>query len=202
MLSSCSGDEDANVGEGLLGTSELDINFATESLTIRTEADTESDLSQISVGLLGTLNDKVFGKTEGSAAFQVRLQSAVSFNQAVADSVKLFLVYKNYYGVDTTLEQKARVYLLNNPIEYSKHYNANTNVSSLIGDEVGSRLLNKKNLESDTIYPGGNKNNPIIGSFIDLDKTKVGQYILNASSTDLSHVPTSLMIMNIFTYKG
>ncbi len=185
LLSSCSGDEDANVGEGLLGTSELDINFSTESLTIQSEADTNSDLSQISVGLLGTLNDNVFGKTQGSAAFQVRLQRAVSFNQAIADSVKLFLAYKNYYGVDTTLEQQAKVYLLNNAIEYGQSYNANTDILSLIGDEVGSSPLNKNTLESDTIYPTGDKNNPLVGSFVDLDKTKVGQYILNASSTDL-----------------
>ncbi len=198
LLSSCSGDEDANVGETLLGTSELDINFATESLTIQSEADTNSDLSQISVALIGTLNDKVFGKTQGSAAFQVRLPGAVSFNQATADSVKLFLAYKNHYGVDTTLKQKARVYLLNNPIEYSKHYDANTNISSLIGDEVGSKSF-YKNLVSDTIFLKSKKDpakDSIIGNakqvdtilrhlVIDLDKTKVGQYILNASSTDL-----------------
>ncbi len=144
------------------------------------------------------MNDKVFGKTQGGAAFQLRLPGAVSFNQPQIDSVKLFLTYKNTYGVDTTLKQKARVYLLNNAIEYTKPYNAATNISAFLGGEVGATDF-YKNLVSDTVYLKSKvdaSKDSILNSVkqvdtilqhlaIDLDKQKVGQYILNASPKEL-----------------
>jgi len=63
--------------------------------------------------LLGNFTDPVFGNTTIDFATQFRLLYAPEFGtNPVADSVKLFLYYRNMYG-DTTTLQRLKIYELN-----------------------------------------------------------------------------------------
>ncbi len=65
----------------------------------------------------------------------------------------------------------ARVFLLQNDLEYSKKYTNETDINSLIGEEVGQALFNK-DLASDTIWLKS--------------KLDVGKYIVNGSKQDFN----------------
>lgn len=197
LLAGCS-DNENSVGETLLGSSRINVNYVEDAnVSISNKKDESSDLSSISKGLLGTLNDEVFGKTRSGFAFQLRLPGAVKLKDPSIDSVKLFLNYENYYGLDTLLKQTAKVYLLKDDIQYAKVYNAATEISSMIGEQVGSEGFNKK-FVSDTVFLKSKideKKDSVINDkkqvdtiirhlAITLDKERVGQYILNASETD------------------
>lgn len=199
LFSACS-DEEGSVGEGLLGTEKVNVAYAKDpDISVTNIKDEESNLSNISTALLGTLNDEVFGKTRSGAAFQVRLSGAVSLKEPTIDSAKLFLAYKNHYGTDTSSTQTARVYLLADAIQYEKVYNAATEIASLIGDEVGVAAFNKE-LASDTLFLKSkvdSTKDSLINSVkqvdtilehlvVDLDKQKVGQYILDGSEENFN----------------
>lgn len=195
LFSACSNDE-GSVGDELLGTSKINISYIEDStISITNTKDTESDLSNISKALLGTLNDEVFGKTRSGVAFQVRLTGNVKFDRATIDSVKLFLAYDGFYGKDSLKMQNAKVYLLNDDIQSAKIYNAAFQIASILGEEVGHKEFNKE-LASDTIYlkskiKGKETEDSIKDSkkqvdtilrhlTIPLDNEKVGQLILDA----------------------
>lgn len=197
IFSACS-DEEGAVGEQLLGSGRINVSFVESSKTkIATQKDIKSDLSSFSTALIGTLNDDIFGKTNTGAAFQVRLPGPIKLNEPQIDSVKLYLAYKNYYGADTALMQNARVFLLKESLKFGEVYNAETDVDALLGEEVGNKLFNK-HLASDTIFLKSKVDktkDSVINSkkqvdtiirhlVINLDKNKVGQYILNGSDSD------------------
>lgn len=193
-------DEDNAVGENLLGTESIDVKVVEQSgVLFENQEDNTADLSKMSTGLLGTLNDEVFGKTRCGMAFQLRLEHELKFEKPEIDSVKLFLAYDNYYGLDTTLLQNSRVFLLQNSIEYTQKYSSTTDITSLLGEEVGQALFNK-DLASDTIYLKS-KINSQKDSIIDdkkqvdtvlqhltikLDNEKVGKYIVSGTKKDFS----------------
>ncbi len=205
FFSSCSDDNEGAVGASLLGANRMNILSVEDSnISVKTLQDNTADLSQISTALLGTMNDKVFGKTQSGVAFQVRLQNAISFNKPEIDSVKLFLTYQNFYGKDTLLQQTARVFLLNNSLEYTKKYNANTDIDMLLGDEVGTTRFNKK-MVNDTIFLqskldntkdsviNGKKQYELVNQLmIKLDNEKVGNYILNAPKSSFESTDSFL----------
>lgn len=87
---------------------------------IRTSTETFSP--GVSLGLLGSYVDPVFGfsKCEIFTQFQPSVMN-VSFNvpvTAIADSLILYLDYSGYYG-DTTLQQQIKVYKLTNSLPAS-----------------------------------------------------------------------------------
>lgn len=197
LFSACSGDE-GSVGEELLGTNQINVSHTEDAdITVSNTADMTSDLSSISTALLGTLNDNIFGKTRSSAAFQVRLPGAIKLNNPIIDSAKLFMAYENHYGADSTKLQTARVYLLKDDIQHKKVYNAATEIAAVLGEEVGTVAFNK-NLVSDTIFLkskiDSSKDSTINSKkqvdtilrhlAVNLDKDKVGQFILNGSKED------------------
>ncbi|HKJ79316.1 MAG TPA: DUF4270 family protein, partial [Prolixibacteraceae bacterium] len=66
--------------------------------------------------LLGVLDDPLFGRTTANFATQFYIQTYPDYGEnAVADSVKLYLYYRLIYG-DTLTPQTFKVYELNEPI--------------------------------------------------------------------------------------
>ncbi len=205
FFSSCSDDNEGAVGASLLGANRMNIiSVEDTNISVKTSQENTADLSQISTALLGTINDKDFGKMQSSVAFQVRLQNSVSFNKPEIDSVKLFLAYQNFYGKDSLLQQTAKVFLLNNSLEYAKKYNAKTDIDVLLGDEVGTTQFNKK-MVSDTIFLKSkldNTKDSVINEkkqyelikhlTIKLDNEKVGNYILNAPKSSFESTDSFL----------
>ena len=79
--------------------------------------------SNVSVNMLGYLNDPIFGKTQAGIYTQFRLSSYnADFGDAVeVDSIVLTLVYAGFYG-DTLNSFKINVYELSEKIEKNERY--------------------------------------------------------------------------------
>ncbi len=72
--------------------------------------------------LLGSMTDPLFGRTTIDLACQYRLTYYPDYQEdAVADSVFLYLFYKNFYG-DTLTPQKLTIYELDQPIYDTEKY--------------------------------------------------------------------------------
>jgi hypothetical protein len=93
--------------------------------------------------LLGNLTDPVFGNTTIDFATQFRLLSSPEFGtNPVADSVKLYLYYRNMYG-DTTTLQRLKIYELNQDLIVDT-----TNTSGETSDYPYYQNVNLKSMAS------------------------------------------------------
>jgi hypothetical protein len=97
--------------------------------------------SNVSVNMLGYLDDPVFGKTWAGIYTQCRLSApSVDFGEnPSADSIVLTLVYAGYYG-DTTNTFKLNVYELSEDMNKSERYFTNSSLSK------GNLLTENSNL--------------------------------------------------------
>lgn len=197
VFTACS-DKGDSIGESLLGTTKINVlNKEDKNISIKNTIDATADISKMSIGLLGTLNDEVFGKTQSGFAFQLRLPGYVKFEAPKIDSVKLFLEYANAYGGDTDLLQTVKVYKIEQALNYLTNYDNSFDISPLLGDEVGQTTFNKK-LVSDSIFLKSKVDNTkdsilngkkVLGKLVKhlvvkLDTTKIGRYILNGTEND------------------
>lgn len=112
LLVACNSEQN-DLGLGILPDEDL-INVRNISVSdkIASYTFTENGIisNKASTNLLGTLNDPVFGKTTANYATQFRLTSFPDFGtNAVVDSVRLYLFYRNIYG-DTITTQHIKVY--------------------------------------------------------------------------------------------
>ena len=112
-------DDPNSTGMGLLPGSDIktvgDV-IEKESNKAFTKHDILIKTDEPNYNILGTLNDPVFGKTSANMACQVRLTTYPPYNESSqADSVVLYLLYKEVYG-DTLTQQSLKVYELQDPI--------------------------------------------------------------------------------------
>lgn len=197
VFTSCS-DKGESIGESLLGTTKINVlNKEDKNISIINTIDKTADISKMSVGLLGTLNDEVFGKTQSGFAFQLRLPGYVKWDAPRIDSVKLFLEYANTYGDDREISQKAKVYKIEQALDYLTEYDNRFDITPLLGDEVGQTVFNEK-LVSDSVFlkskVDNTKDSIVNGKkvldklikhlVVNLDTLKIGRYILNGTDED------------------
>lgn len=113
---------------------------------------------EISVSLLGSILDPIFGKSTASFFTQLRLsQSAVSFGtNPVLDSLILSLKYKGYYG-DTNAVMTVRVFELAEQIQLDSQYYSQQSVAikeTLLGQKTFTPdFTNDVILGEDTLAP-------------------------------------------------
>jgi len=91
----------------------LDLVF-TDTLTLQTKTVREDSLrtDELTLQLLGSISDPVFGQHEAAIFSQVVLEGIPSFSGAVqADSLVLSILYSGYYG-DTNYQHTLNVYRL------------------------------------------------------------------------------------------
>ena len=129
--------------------------------------------------LLGSINDPVFGKTNIDFAAQFRLSSFPDYGEnPQADSIKLFLFYREVYG-DTVTAQKFKVYELDSPLDVDKEYNQYAKLKTFASDKLlgETEYINKVKLDEnkDTLYQ-------LITVPLD---TSLAEKLLNADSTDM-----------------
>ena len=103
----------------------IDRNISAYTLTedsLRTDETTRS--------LIGSIADPVFGKTTIDLACQFRLSYFPEIaDDAVADSIFLYLYYKYFYG-DTLTPQKLKVFELNESLDIDEKYYQDEDLSS------------------------------------------------------------------------
>ncbi|MBN1819217.1 MAG: DUF4270 domain-containing protein [Prolixibacteraceae bacterium] len=91
---------------------------------------------ETSKNLLGSIIDPVFGKTTIDMACQYRLTYYPDFQEdAVADSIFLYLFYKDFYG-DTITPQHLKIYELDQPLSDTEKYYQDEDLSSYKKDNV------------------------------------------------------------------
>ncbi|WP_299584065.1 DUF4270 domain-containing protein [uncultured Sunxiuqinia sp.] len=113
-LWSCKEDPNSTGLELLPGSDLKEVDFAVDSTTIAayTENDELLRTDEPNYNIFGTFNDPVFGKTTANLAVQLRLPGYPGFDETTqADSLVLYLLYKDFYG-DTTTLQSLKVYEL------------------------------------------------------------------------------------------
>lgn len=101
----------------------------TDTTTISTITITDDSLrsDELSVQLIGSINDPDFGVSNASVYTQVNLEGTPVFtNGPVADSLVLSLVYTGYYG-DTTAMQTFNVFRLTEDISFDSSYYSSRN---------------------------------------------------------------------------
>jgi len=156
-LGSCS--EPGDVGMELLPTTDLikvgsvvDKNI--QAYTFQ-EGNVRSDEAPKS--LLGSMNDPTFGKISIDLATQFRIQSFPSkFKNATADSVVLYLYYRNVYG-DTSTVQKLKVYELQQSISIDDSSYTHDDLSKLaspvlLGEKQFKPKVARDSTTRDTLY--------------------------------------------------
>ncbi len=86
--------------------------------------------------LLGVLDDPVFGRTTVNFATQFRLEFFPDYGEnPVADSINLYLYYRQIYG-DTITPQTFKVYELESGLDYDAEYAQNVDLKSMASDEL------------------------------------------------------------------
>lgn len=109
----------------------INVNFSdTTTLSVFTVCDDSVSSSNLSLNLLGSYIDPVFGDSKVEFLTQIRLPSDnVNFgNDLTVDSLILYLDYSGYYG-DTTTQQEIKVYELIKDINDTTTYYSNFNVN-------------------------------------------------------------------------
>lgn len=138
LLSGCkNGDE--SLGKNLIpGSTVVFSRSYTESGTIQsyTYTDEKIRVDRPGFNYVGSFNDPIFGRTDGSFAAQYRLASHPDYDaSATLDSLILRLTYKRLYG-DTATRQTFKVYELVNDLEYDAKYLSSFNLKSLASPVV------------------------------------------------------------------
>lgn len=117
----------------------LNIDFIdTSTLVAYTIKEDSLRTDELSINLLGSISDPVFGTTTASVYTQYGLsKNNVTFGEnAVADSMVLTLTYKGLYG-DSLASKTIRVYELADTLDYDLAYYSNQTIpalSELIGE--------------------------------------------------------------------
>ena len=122
------------IGNGLISDSDYISIAQTDTLTMVCHSFLDSiGTKNVSSGLLGSMNDPVFGLTQAGICSQFRFSAAGQmFGDApVVDSIVLQLYLSSYYG-DTTQTQTVHVYSLTDTLSADENYYSNTEVA--IGD--------------------------------------------------------------------
>jgi hypothetical protein len=104
----------------------LDLVF-TDTLTLQTKTVREDSLrtDELTLQLLGSISDPVFGQHEAAIFSQVVLEGIPSFSGAVqADSLVLSILYSGYYG-DTNYQHTLNVYRLTEDLFTDSAYYSN-----------------------------------------------------------------------------
>lgn len=136
ILVSCNSDEN-ELGLDILPDEDL-INIRNISVSDKIESYTFTEDSIVAnrggTNLLGTFNDPVFGKTTVNYATQFRLASYPEFGtNPEADSVILYLFYRNVYG-DTETTQHIKIYELENYLDPDAEYTQDIDLKSMASD--------------------------------------------------------------------
>lgn len=116
--------------------------------SIQTSALKESDIT------VGSYFDPEFGRISANSYFRVSLPSSkILPNGAVFDSVKVFLVYNDYYAGDTLQEMTINIHRLQNKIKAGEsNLLYNTTSISTYPDLLGSRTFKPRPYRNDTIW--------------------------------------------------
>ena len=86
--------------------------------------------------LLGVFDDPQFGRTTVNFATQFRLESFPDYGEnPVADSINLYLYYRQIYG-DTLTPQTFKVYELETGLDYDAEYLQNVDLKSMASGEL------------------------------------------------------------------
>ena len=129
FLAACKEDK-GNIGLGVLPDDEF-LNTDTLETPITAYSAKHDSLitSNVSINMLGCLNDPIFGKTQAGIYTQFCLSSfAVNFGDSVTvDSLVLTLVYAGYYG-DTLNSFKLNVYELEEDMSKSEKYYSTSSI--------------------------------------------------------------------------
>lgn len=138
LLTGCKkGDE--SLGKNLIpGSTVIYSRNYTETGTIKafTYSDEKIRVDHPAFNYIGSFNDPLFGRTDGSFAAQYRLLSNPDFDPtAKLDSLILRLTYKRIYG-DTATAQTLKVYELTGDLDYDAKYLSTFNLKSLASSKV------------------------------------------------------------------
>jgi hypothetical protein len=133
-------EESSTVGLGILPEGDLfEVGFDYEqsSISAFTFSDEKQRSDETEYMLLGTFNDSIFGKTTADFAGQFRIDRFPDFKEknAVADSLVLYLYYKEIYG-DTVTHQKFKVYELASDLVVDDPYYQDVNLKSMAKTEI------------------------------------------------------------------
>ncbi len=107
--------------------------------------------------LFGVFDDPVFGNTAVDFAAQFRLQQYPDYGtNPVADSIKLYIYYRNVYG-DTVTPQKFNVYELESSLDVDQDYYQGVDLKSLASDQLlGEKeftpVVEVDSVSADTFY--------------------------------------------------
>ncbi len=183
LLASCN--ESSNLGMELLPSTDLiEVRNIVEkdNLTAYTYTDGPIGTDEAAKSLLGSFYDPIFGLTTINFATQFRLMELPDFgNNPVADSVKLFLGYRLFYG-DTITPQTFKVYELDAPLDVDQSYNQDVNLTAmasdfLLGERTYTPTVQRDSASLDTLYQ-------LIS--IPLDAS-LGEKLLNASESQMAN---------------
>ncbi|MCD4746408.1 MAG: DUF4270 domain-containing protein [Bacteroidales bacterium] len=182
IVISCIKDPD-EIGLNLLEHQQLDVEFDTTVQIIsysKREDSVRTD--EISLNLLGSYFDPVFGKNTASIYTQLRLSvNSPDFEEdPILDSIVLTLAYYGYYG-DTTTPQTIKVYEIIESLYIDSTYYSNQSIPNN-GIEIAS--YNFTPTPSDSVMVDTVKYAPHLR--INLDP-EFGNKILNASEDELSN---------------
>ncbi len=132
-ITACNGG-DVGLGINLIpGASVIYSRNYEEEGTIKsfTYTDEKIRVDHPTVNLIGSFNDPLFGRTDGSFAAQLRIASNPDFDTtATLDSLILRLTYKEIYG-DTATAQTLKVYEMLGDLEYDAKYMSTYNLKAL-----------------------------------------------------------------------
>uniref|UniRef100_UPI0032179B36 DUF4270 domain-containing protein n=1 Tax=uncultured Draconibacterium sp. TaxID=1573823 RepID=UPI0032179B36 len=143
-------------------------------------------ISSGGISLLGSLNDPVFGKTHINFAAQFRLSSYPNYEEfsgfgtnPVADSVRLYLYFRNVYG-DTITSQNFKVYEMAESLDPYAEYTQDIDLKSMVYNNLLGEItylpkIKMDSTETDTLYQ-------LIT--IPLDNS-LGDKLINADSLDM-----------------
>ncbi|MCO5264999.1 MAG: DUF4270 domain-containing protein [Lentimicrobium sp.] len=122
------------IGLDLLPTGEyLNLDYTdTSTLIAYTLREDSLRTDELSLNLLGSIADPVFGTTTASIYTQYKLvKNNLTFGEnAVADSMVLTLVYKGIYG-DSSAQKTIRVYEMADTINYDSAYYSTRTIATL-----------------------------------------------------------------------
>ena len=125
---------DTSLGKELIpGSTAVYSKNYSESTTIQsyTFTDEKVRVDNPTFNYIGSLNDPLFGRTDGGFAAQYRLYSNPDFDKtAVLDSTVLRLTYKRIYG-DTTSVQTLKAYELTGDLDFDAKYLSSFKLKSI-----------------------------------------------------------------------
>ena len=142
------------IGLGIIpGSDTLGLSLSdTSTIYTRTVLEDTLRTDELSVELLGSVYDPVFGKHQAAIYAHTVLAGVPNFNGVThADSLVLTLFYSGAYG-DTSLTQTVNVYRMTEDMEFDSVYYSNKNFSY---DAVPLGTQNFKAWPNHTVVVGG-----------------------------------------------